>query len=318
MESMKDLVIQALETKGVLGQIRARLRSAVFKIVDEQDQQGKFGCGLKWENKKLYRILETKVGQLLSEVMREFMEYYRMDYSLSIFIPECGISPERLKKEDILEKLGVNQDSMDFFQQLQMPLLYYIIFYFMENLKKNPEEVLRSIKKAKTDVEKECDIIIKGNEKENPEDFPNNPEDIPLSDQRGNENIEENIQGEEGPGTVSQLAASSEDKIKGSAVTDSSKKDSIIDIDPSKLKDRSEEKEPKKDEDLFNVDEIEEIEERIIPEDEFERSGDKKNSSSNNTNSISMSGGNDISVDSHKLETYNYVEKAENPNKGSK
>ena len=85
---MKDLVIQALENKGVLGQIRARLRSAVFKIVDEQDQQRKIGCGLKWENPLLYKILETKIGLLLSEVIREFMEYFRMDYSLSIFIPE--------------------------------------------------------------------------------------------------------------------------------------------------------------------------------------------------------------------------------------
>ena len=44
---MKNLIIQSLETKGVLGQIRAQLRSSVFKIVDEQDQQFNFGCGLK-------------------------------------------------------------------------------------------------------------------------------------------------------------------------------------------------------------------------------------------------------------------------------
>ena len=56
---MKNLIIQSLETKGVLGQIRAELRSSVFKIVDEQDQQYNFGCGLKWENPTLYKILET-------------------------------------------------------------------------------------------------------------------------------------------------------------------------------------------------------------------------------------------------------------------
>ena len=93
---MKELIIQSLETKCVLGQIRAHLRSAVFKVVDEQDQQFNTGCGLKWENKTLYKILETKIGTLLAEIIREFMEYFRMDYSLSIFIPECGISPERL------------------------------------------------------------------------------------------------------------------------------------------------------------------------------------------------------------------------------
>ena len=107
MEEMKELIIQSLETKGVLGQIRAHLRSSVFKIVDEQDQQFNTGCGLKWENPTLYKILETKIGTLLAEIIREFMEYFRMDYSLSIFIPECGISPERLNKKEILSKLGI-------------------------------------------------------------------------------------------------------------------------------------------------------------------------------------------------------------------
>ena len=73
MEEMKELIIQSLETKGVLGQIRAHLRSAVFKVVDEQDQQFNTGCGLKWENKTLYKILETKIGTLLAEIIREFM-----------------------------------------------------------------------------------------------------------------------------------------------------------------------------------------------------------------------------------------------------
>ena len=43
MEEMKNLIIQSLETKGVLGQIRANFRSAVFKMVNEQDQHFKLG-----------------------------------------------------------------------------------------------------------------------------------------------------------------------------------------------------------------------------------------------------------------------------------
>lgn len=317
MESMKDLVIQALETKGVLGQIRARLRSAVFKIVDEQDQQAKFGCGLKWENPLLYKILDTKIGQLNSEIIREFMEFFRMDYSLSIFIPECGISPERLKKEEILGKMGVKDDNMEFFQKLQLPLLYYIIFYFLEDLKKNPNKVMESLKKVKDDVEKQSDEIIKTNIQEYGEEHPNyNPEDIPLSDQspRVNENNEEG--GERM--SASQVGSNADGQIRESVKSDSvSKKDSIIDIDPGKME-KSEGKEDKNDGDLVSVDAIEEIEEKIVPEEEYEKSGDKKNSSSNMSNTVSQSGGNDISVDSHKLEGYNYVEKAENPNKDGK
>ena len=38
MDELKNLVIQSLETNGVLGQVRAQLRSCVFKVIDNQDQ----------------------------------------------------------------------------------------------------------------------------------------------------------------------------------------------------------------------------------------------------------------------------------------
>ena len=159
---MKNLIIQSLETKGVLGQIRAQLRSSVFKIVDEQDQQFNFGCGLKWENPTLYKILETRIGTLIAEIIRDFMEYFRMDYSLSIFIPECGISPERLKKEEILGKIGLGKNEQ-ILSKLQLPLLYYIMHFFIQNIKDNPNKVLESILNAQDDIEKKSDEIIDNN-----------------------------------------------------------------------------------------------------------------------------------------------------------
>jgi hypothetical protein len=186
---MKELIIQSLETKGVLGQIRAHLRSAVFKVVDEQDQQFNTGCGLKWENKTLYKILETKIGTLLAEIIREFMEYFRMDYSLSIFIPECGISPERLNRKEILGKLGImsNPSNDKFTAGLHLPLLYYIINYFIAELKANPDKVIDSIKKSQNDLESKTDEIIENNLSE----FAKNQKEednIPLSNNSREQN----------------------------------------------------------------------------------------------------------------------------------
>jgi hypothetical protein len=130
MEEMKNLVIQSLETKGVLGQIRAKLRSSVFKIVDEQDQKYSMGCGLKWENSKLYQITENKTGNLMAELIREFMEHFKMDYSLSVFISECSISPERLKREELFAKLGIKGDGI--FNNL--PIIYIIVAYFLDSI----------------------------------------------------------------------------------------------------------------------------------------------------------------------------------------
>jgi len=144
---MKNLVIQTLETKGILGQIRAKLRSAVFKVVDDQDikiNSQPSGCGLKWENPNLYKIKETTIGGLTAEMIREYLEYFKMDYSLSVFIPECSISPERLKKDEIHARLGLNPGTIS----TELPFLYHIIYYFIESVQTNPEKVSQFLAKT--------------------------------------------------------------------------------------------------------------------------------------------------------------------------
>lgn len=156
---MKNLVIQTLETRGVLGQIRAKLRSSVFKIVDEQDQRlsQPMGCGLKWENPLIYKIKDTNVGGLIAELMREFMEYLKMDYSLSVFIPECSISPERLKRDEIYARLGLNIANSN----PELPLLYFILYHFIESVNTNPQKVFETLNNPY--VEKNSDELIMKN-----------------------------------------------------------------------------------------------------------------------------------------------------------
>jgi hypothetical protein len=162
MEEMKNLVIQSLETRGVLGQIRAKIRSSVFRIVDEQDQKSNMGCGLKWENQNLYKISETKCGLLVAELMREFMECMKMDYSLSVFIPECSISPERLKKEEIFYKMGLKLNLMNSFGDV--PILHYIIYYFLESLINNPNNVYSVLDNINCgNIEKSLDDLVENN-----------------------------------------------------------------------------------------------------------------------------------------------------------
>lgn len=182
MEEMKNLVIQSLETRGVLGPIRAKIRSSVFKIVDEQDQKSRMGCGLKWENTLLYKVSETKCGLLVAELIREFLECLKMDYSLSVFIPECSISPERLKKEDIFYKMGLKLNLLNFFGDI--PILNYITYYFLHSLANNPDSVYSCFSKiTSANIEKATDDLIENNLKA-------------LFNLRENMNIEENLNSE--------------------------------------------------------------------------------------------------------------------------
>ena len=288
---MKELIIQSLETKGVLGQIRAHLRSAVFKVVDEQDQQFNTGCGLKWENKTLYKILETKIGTLLAEIIREFMEYFRMDYSLSIFIPECGISPERLNRKEILGKLGIvpNPQNDKFTAGLHLPLLYYIINYFISELKENPNKVIDSIKKYQNDIEAKSDELIENNMTEYFKVQKIEEENIPLSNNSRDVN-----------------PPSKKEEKK-----EEEKKEEIKEEKNEDKKEKKEEKKPEKKNGGKEVQHIDNIEEDIDFDDIEDLSANKNSGNYNSSQTISQSQGGDNTVDSHLLENYNYVEQNE-------
>lgn len=64
MEELKNRVIQTLESNGILGNLRAQLRSSVFKVIDSQDKNLKDGCGFQWENPLAPKIVETTEGML--------------------------------------------------------------------------------------------------------------------------------------------------------------------------------------------------------------------------------------------------------------
>ena len=309
---MKNLIIQSLETKGVLGQIRAQLRSSVFKIVDEQDQQFNFGCGLKWENPTLYKILETKIGTLLAEVMRDFMEYFRMDYSLSIFIPECGISPERLKKEEMLSKMGLGNNE-EILSKLQLPLLYYVMYYFIENVQKNPDKVLESILNAQNDIEKKSDEIIENNFVEYLKAHRGEEEDIPLSNNdrvqpvqqpelnnKNNMNNNNHFEDDENNLTKKRSFEDNDMNRRGKLSLDN----------PEEINNPSKNIDNKYDEPKLE----ENVDEEIIVEDINDSLNEGKKSSGAQ-NSQSLSGNQyDNTVNSGILDNYNYVEKAEKPN----
>ena len=308
---MKNLIIQSLETKGVLGQIRAQLRSSVFKIVDEQDQQFNFGCGLKWENPTLYKILETKIGTLLAEVMRDFMEYFRMDYSLSIFIPECGISPERLKKEEMLSKMGLGNNE-EILSKLQLPLLYYVMYYFIENVQKNPDKVLESILNAQNDIEKKSDEIIENNFVEYLKAHRGEEEDIPLSNNdrvqpvqqpelnnKNNMNNNNHFEDDENNLTKKRSFEDNDMNRRGKLSLDN----------PEEINNPSKNIDNKYDEPKLE----ENVDEEIIEDINDSLNEGKKSSGAQNSQSLSGTQY-DNTVNSGVLDNYNYVEKAEKPN----
>ena len=108
MDELKNLVIQTLETNGILGQIRAKLRSSVFKVIDNNDPSHKEKA-MHWENPLAQKVLETTESALAADLIREYLEYYRLDYTLSIMIPEANLKQEPMDRPDLIKRADIDR-----------------------------------------------------------------------------------------------------------------------------------------------------------------------------------------------------------------
>ena len=266
-----------------------------------------------------------------------------MDYSLSTFIPECGINPERLKKDEMLNKMGLFGSHEEYMLKRPMPLMYYIMYYFLEQVRKDPESVIRTIKST-DDFEKKAETILDENIATLAK---NQEEDIPISGDRppyeeDNKHMayhEEQSANKQGMGDYAgqgamkgDVAMGSDSRGNGDNMTkkrsyeyeerrgkfslddDDEEEDDDI-VRRMKMKQQVHMDIPlqKKEENKIEDDDEyvpEEINEEIVEDVSVEQSNDKK-SGSQNTQTISMSLGNDGTVDSHALDQYTYIEDVE-------
>lgn len=111
MDELKNLVLQTLEAKGVLGPIRAKLRTCVFKVVEQEDANLK-GTGNYLENPQAARLTESEEGLICAELIRDFLEHYKMEYTLQIFGPECNLPAQSTVKEKLPQMLNINKGTL--------------------------------------------------------------------------------------------------------------------------------------------------------------------------------------------------------------
>jgi hypothetical protein len=106
LTELKNLVIQALESNDSLSNIRAQIRSSVFKVVETQaPPTSKAPSPYSWENVKCASLRETPTGAELLQLVKDYLSFYSMDYSLSVFSCEANCR-EEVKKDALYEQLG--------------------------------------------------------------------------------------------------------------------------------------------------------------------------------------------------------------------
>ena len=102
---LRDIVTATLQTSGVLGKIKAQLRSNVYLAI-EGDSELKQKS--KHVNTKLDSFVATSEGRLALQIVREFLEFFGLDYSLMVFEPEAldGRNVEARSREKLVQTLG--------------------------------------------------------------------------------------------------------------------------------------------------------------------------------------------------------------------
>nr|CAD7200756.1 unnamed protein product [Timema douglasi] len=107
----------------ITGMYQAELRASVFLALEEQETS-QTQCSL--HSKSLTQFLSTRDGLLITSLVREFLEFFKLDFTLSVFDPETSHGKEysyggRNKLISDLD-LKINKDTYD-----KEPLLAQIL-----------------------------------------------------------------------------------------------------------------------------------------------------------------------------------------------
>ena len=111
LEDLKNVLKETLESKGVLNDIRAKIRAEIFTALDSE-AAGK----PKLSNENM----------IINEMIREYLEYNKYYNSLSVLVTESGQPVEPpFDKEYLHKKFSISSSKGT---GKNLPLLYELIF----------------------------------------------------------------------------------------------------------------------------------------------------------------------------------------------
>ncbi|XP_051471239.1 centrosomal protein 43 [Apus apus] len=103
---LRDLLVQTLESSGVLNKIKAELRAAVFLALEEQE---KVENKTPLVNESLKSFLGTKDGRLVAGLVAEFLRFFNLDFTLAVFQPESSTLNGLDDRENLAQDLGIGE-----------------------------------------------------------------------------------------------------------------------------------------------------------------------------------------------------------------
>ena len=107
VEELKNALKETLEQKGVLNEIRAKMRQSIFEVIESDDKPQP-----KLSNENL----------IINALIKEYLDYNNYLHTASVFQAESG--QPKLDRNFITSQLNIIETN----QSQQVPLLYSLIF----------------------------------------------------------------------------------------------------------------------------------------------------------------------------------------------
>ncbi|XP_056136920.1 lisH domain-containing protein FOPNL [Lampris incognitus] len=119
---LKHALRETLESRGVLGQLKARIRAEVFSALDDQREP---------------RPQLSNENLLINELIREYLEFNKYRYTSSVLTAESGQPEAPLDRQFLANELKVVEDA----SSRSVPLLYGLVSHFLSTSGENGGKV---------------------------------------------------------------------------------------------------------------------------------------------------------------------------------
>jgi len=85
------------------------LRSRVFKAIEKNaEPAAKQTAGFQWQNPAAAKVHESEEARLVAHLVKEYLDFYRMEYTTSVYVPEAALQNEPSQsREELARKAGL-------------------------------------------------------------------------------------------------------------------------------------------------------------------------------------------------------------------
>ena len=109
VDDLKMLLKDTLDNRGVLNQVRARIRAEIFSALDDQSD--------------LKPVLSNE-NMLINELIREYLEFNNYKFASSVLLAEAGQPKDPIDRKFLLAELNIKEANY----RNHAPLLYGLVY----------------------------------------------------------------------------------------------------------------------------------------------------------------------------------------------